>query len=110
MEFALPEFLNAFRSVTRQYRRSLFGILAVAFGVIAMTLATGFIEWILRATREGTIQNGLGHVQVMRPGYLVSGQANPGTYLLPPNSANKRRSQRIRRSGRSPRDSPSAAS
>ncbi|MBK7082386.1 MAG: ABC transporter permease [Betaproteobacteria bacterium] len=87
MEFALPEFLNAFRSVTRQYRRSLFGILAVAFGVIAMTLATGFIEWILWATREGTIQNGLGHVQVMRPGYLVSGQANPSTYLLPPNSA-----------------------
>jgi putative ABC transport system permease protein len=87
VELAFWEFLNAFRSVTRQYRRSLFGVLAVAFGVVAMTLATGFIEWILWATREGTIQNGLGHVQVMRPGYLVSGQANPSAYLLPRHSA-----------------------
>lgn len=89
MKPAWSEFLNAFRSVSRQYRRSLFGISAVAFGVIAMTLATGFIEWIFWATREGTIQNGLGHIHVMRPGYLDSGQANPAKYLLPPDSAER---------------------
>ncbi len=78
-----PEYINAFRNVTRQYRRSLFGISAVAFGVVALTLAAGFIEWIFWATREGTIQSGLGHVHVMRPGYLDGGQADPLKYLLP---------------------------
>ena len=67
------DYLNAFRNVMRQYRRSLFGISAVAFGVTALTLAAGFIEWIFWATREGTIQTGLGHIHVMRPGYLEAG-------------------------------------
>ncbi|MGA8146826.1 MAG: FtsX-like permease family protein [Gallionellaceae bacterium] len=86
MHFAWQEYLNAFRNVTRQYRRSLFGISAVAFGVVALILAAGFIEWIFWATREGTIQTGLGHIQVMRPGYLDGGQANPLRYLLPQQS------------------------
>ena len=86
MQFAWSEYLNAFRNVTRQYRRSLFGVSAVAFGVVALTLAAGFIEWIFWATREGTIQAGLGHVHVMRPGYLDGGQADPLKYLLPKDS------------------------
>lgn len=77
------EFLTAFRNVTRQYRRSLFGIAAVAFGVIALLLAAGFIEWVFWASREGAIQSGLGHVHVMRKGYLENGQADPGQYLMP---------------------------
>jgi len=80
------EYLNAFRNVTRQFRRSLFGISAVTFGVVALTLAAGFIEWRFWATREGTIQTGLGHVHVMRPGYLDGGQADPLKYLLPKDS------------------------
>jgi len=83
VRFVWLEYLNAFRNVTRQYRRSLFGISAVTFGVVALTLATGFIEWILWAAGEGTIQSGVGHVQVMRSGYLDGGQANPLKYLLP---------------------------
>nr|AEQ20451.1 LolE permease component of an ABC-transporter system [uncultured bacterium CSL132] len=86
MRFAWLEYLNAFRNVTRQYRRSLFGISAVTFGVVALTLAAGFIEWIFWATREGTIQAGLGHIHVMRPGYLDGGQADPLKYLLPQES------------------------
>ena len=78
------EYTNAFRNVTRQYRRSLFGIATVTFGVVALLLAAGFIEWIFWATREGTIQNGLGHIHVMRPGYLDDGQANPMSYLIDP--------------------------
>jgi len=81
------ELLGAFRNVTRQYRRSLFGIGAVAFGVIALLLASGFIEWIFWAAREGAIASGLGHVNVMRPGYLENGQAAPRDYLLPRQSA-----------------------
>ena len=83
MQFAWFEYLIAFRNVTRQYRRSLFGIFAVTFGVVAIVLAAGFIDWILLAAREGAIQTGLGHIQIMRPGYLVSGQADPPRYLMP---------------------------
>lgn len=77
------EYLNAFRNVTRQYRRSLFGVAAVAFGVIALLLAAGFIEWIFWASREGTIQAGLGHVHVVRQGYIQDGQADPARFLIP---------------------------
>jgi putative ABC transport system permease protein len=81
------EFISAFRNIVRQYRRSLFGISAVAFGVIALLLAAGFVEWIFWASREGTIQEGLGHIHVMRPGYLEDGQADPNRFLMPDNSA-----------------------
>ena len=40
------DYLAAFRNITRQYRRSLMGIAAVAFGVMSLILAGGFIEWI----------------------------------------------------------------
>ena len=86
MQLAWQEYLNAFRNITRQYRRSLFGISAVTFGVVALILAAGFIEWIFWATREGSIQTGLGHIHVMRPGYLDGGQADPLRYLLPQQS------------------------
>ncbi len=77
------EFLSAFRNIVRQYRRSLFGISAVAFGVIALLLTGGFIEWIFWAAREGTIEEGLGHIHVMRRGYLENGQADLYKYLMP---------------------------
>ncbi len=83
MRYAWFEYLLAFRNVTRQYRRSLFGIFAVTFGVVALILAAGFIDWILWASREGAIQTGMGHVQIMRPGYLDGGQADPLRYLMP---------------------------
>jgi putative ABC transport system permease protein len=84
--FCWLEYRNAFRNVTRQYRRSLFGIAAVAFGVLALLLAAGFIEWIFWATRESTIQTGLGHIHVVRPGYIDRGQADPWRYLMPQQS------------------------
>ncbi len=84
MHLAWLEYLNAFRNVTRQYRRSLFGIAAVAFGVMALMLAAGFIEWIFWAGRDGAIKTGLGHIQVMRPGFLEDGQADPWRFLMPP--------------------------
>jgi putative ABC transport system permease protein len=56
----------ALRSVTRHRRRSAFAVSAIACGVIATILAGGFIQWIYWATREGTIQSGLGHIEVKR--------------------------------------------
>ena len=95
MGIAWFEYLGALRNVTRQYRRSLFGISAVAFGVVALLLAAGFIEWIFWATRESTIENGQGHVQVMRTGYLADGHADPWRFLMPQSSAAKETIERF---------------
>jgi putative ABC transport system permease protein len=89
MRLGWLEYLNAFRNVTRQYRRSLFGISAVGFGVVALLLAAGFIEWVFWAAREGAIQTGLGHIHVTQSGYLDRGLADPWHYLLPQQSPNK---------------------
>jgi putative ABC transport system permease protein len=77
------ELLLAAREITRRKRRSAVAVGAVAFGVVALLLASGFIEWILWAMREGTIRSGLGHIQITRPGYLNSGLADPLSFLLP---------------------------
>ncbi len=83
--FVLDLFL-AFRSVARQRRRSGMAIVAVSFGIIALLLAGGFIEWIFVDMRESTIRSQLGHVQVVRPGYFKSGVSDPFAYLLPEKS------------------------
>ena len=73
----------ALRNTLRQRRRSGVAILAIAFGVIAMMLAGGFIEWIFWASREGTAVTQIGHIQVVKPGYHRDGQSDPYAYLLP---------------------------
>jgi putative ABC transport system permease protein len=80
------DLLIAFRNVFRHRRRSLTGISSVAFGVVALMLAAGFIEWIYWAMREDTIRSRLGHMQIVRAGYLEDGQADPFRFLLPANS------------------------
>lgn len=84
-----PRVALAIRSVTRQRRRSLTGIVAVAFGVVALILAAGFIEWIYWAMREDTIGSRLGHIQIVRAGYLEAGTADPFRFLLPDESADR---------------------
>lgn len=79
----------SFGNVMRHGRRSLAGSVAVAFGAIALITAAGFIEWIYFAMREGTIYAGLGHIQVMRPGFLERGSADPFGYLLPDHAAER---------------------
>jgi len=60
---------------------------AVMFGIVALMLASGFIEWIYYDLRESTIHSRLGHLQVVRPGYHRAGQSDPFAYLLPAGSA-----------------------
>lgn len=79
----MADLLIALRNLARNRRRSLAALFIVAFGVIALVLAEGFIQWIFWAMREGTIQFQSGHIQVVRPGYFSSGAANPLGYLLP---------------------------
>ena len=73
----------ALRNTFRHRRRSAIALSAIGFGLVALLLAGGFIEWVYWATREAAIQNGLGHIHVMRPGYRDAGTANPLAYLLP---------------------------
>jgi putative ABC transport system permease protein len=77
----------AWRNVARQRRRSAVAVAAVAFGVVALVIAGGFIDWLLTALRESTINAQIGHIQVMRPGYREDGVADPFRYLLPQQSA-----------------------
>lgn len=79
--------LHASRCVLRQRRRTAIAAGAIAFGVVALILAGGFIEWIFWATRQGTIQSGVGHITVSRAGYRAEGAADPMRYLLPAQSS-----------------------
>ena len=72
----------ALRNIFRHRRRTATALAAISFGVIALLLASGFIEWIFWAMREGVIQQRTGHIQVTRPDYLKTGSADPFAYLL----------------------------
>lgn len=82
MKFWLLDLWLAMRSVLRQGRRTLIAIGAVSFGVIAMILSAGFIEWLMEGMRESTIKSQLGHVQVVRPGYVERGTADPFGFVI----------------------------
>jgi putative ABC transport system permease protein len=75
--------LLALRNLSRHRKRTAIALGTISFGVIALLLADGFIQWIFWAMRESTIQSRLGHIQVTRPGYLQAGRADPFAYLLP---------------------------
>ncbi|MEJ2553417.1 MAG: FtsX-like permease family protein [Gammaproteobacteria bacterium] len=55
----------------------------VTFGLVALLLAGGFIEWIYSAGRESAIESQLGHIQITRPGYFERGFAEPFAFLMP---------------------------
>lgn len=74
---------TALRNILRQRRRSTVALIAIGFGVVAMMLAAGYIEWIYWANREGLAVNQLGHIQITKPGYHEEGQADPPAFLLP---------------------------
>jgi putative ABC transport system permease protein len=75
----------AARNLARHPRRSSVAVLAIAAGIAALLLASGFIEWNLDHFREATIHSQLGHLQIVRPGYHEAGTSAPLRYLLPPN-------------------------
>ncbi len=72
----------AFRNLTRHKRRSAISLGTVTFGVAALLLASGFIEWIFQDFRETTIHSQLGHIQIVKPGYFVTGKADPYHFLF----------------------------
>ncbi len=82
MKFALLDLWLAMRSVLRQGRRTMIAIGAVSFGVVAMILAAGFIEWLMEGMRESTIKSQLGHIQIVRPGYVERGTSDPFGFII----------------------------
>ena len=86
----MANLLIAMRNLARNRRRALAALITVAVGVISLMLADGFIQWVFWGMREGTIQSQLGHIQVMRPGYLKAGAADPYAYVLPESSPQRR--------------------
>lgn len=75
----------AIRNLSRQKRRSLISISAVAFGITALVISSGFIEWIFHDFRETSIRSQLGHLQIVLPNYHELGKSDPYAYLLPEN-------------------------
>ena len=73
----------AWRNVLRHRRRTAIALGAIAFGVVALIVAGGFIEWIFVDFRESSIRSHLGHIQVTRSGYRDGSAADPFAYLLP---------------------------
>ncbi|WP_263771500.1 ABC transporter permease [Propionivibrio soli] len=69
--------------------------LTVAFGIVAFLLAGGFIAWVFEQMREATIHSQLGHFQIVRPGFFEKGIADPYAYLLPDQSVEQQKVERL---------------
>ena len=80
----LTQLKLAARDLTRNHTRTLISLSAIAFGVMALLLAGGFIEWIFWAIGDAAIYNtGLGHAQISRPGFRATGFADPKAFCCP---------------------------
>jgi putative ABC transport system permease protein len=79
----MAELRIAFRNLRRQPVRSTIAISAIFFGVLALMLGGGFIEWIFWAMREATVYSKLGHIQVARAGYFSQAQEEPSAFVIP---------------------------
>ncbi len=74
----------AWRNLSRQWRRSIASLGAVAFSVAALLVATGFNAALFREFREATIHSDTGHLQITRPGFQERGRSDPAAFLMPP--------------------------
>lgn len=75
--------LFAARNLFRHWKRSAIALGSIVFGMVALLLSGGFIEWGLWFGRDSTIHSQLGHMQVTRPNFYTTGIADPFKYLLP---------------------------
>lgn len=80
---------QSIRNLVRQPRRTAAALCAIGFGVVALLIAGGFIEWILADMREATIHSRLGHIEIVKPGYFEYGISDPSRYLLPSGTADQ---------------------
>src|SRR5688572_5834730 len=79
----LLEIRLALRNLLRQPRRTVIALSSISFGVIALLLSCGFIEWIFWAMRDATIHSRLGHIQIASSEFFAGSSANPSAFVLP---------------------------
>lgn len=79
----LPDLLRlALRNTLRQRGRTAVTLSAIAFGVIALILAGGFIKDTIDELGESMIHSQSGHLQISRRGFREQGARDPGAYLI----------------------------
>lgn len=82
MRQLVSDLVIAWRNLTRNRQRSVVSVMTVASGIVAFSLASGFIAWIFVDMRDSTVRSQLGHVQIVRPDYFDKGIADPYGFLL----------------------------
>ena len=72
----------ALRNIFRHRSRTLLTLGAIAFGVAALIVSTGFVNNFLLQLREATIHSQFGHLQVFKFGYFKLGNRAPYDYMI----------------------------
>lgn len=72
----------ALRNIFRNRSRTALTLAAITTGVAAIIVSGGFVQDIFIQLRESTIHSRLGHLQIVRKGYLEYGQRDPSHYLI----------------------------
>jgi putative ABC transport system permease protein len=73
----------AVRNLFRNGRRSLFTVLAIALGFVAVNVLGGFTAYIFNSLKESYIYaEANGHLTIFKTGFLDKGKLDPVRYLL----------------------------
>ena len=72
----------AFRNIFRNRARTALTLAAIIVGVSTVIVSGGFVEDIFIQLQESTIHSRLGHLQIIRQGYLEYGRRDPSKYLI----------------------------
>lgn len=75
----------ALRNAFRNRRRSLVTLIAIAFGLTAINLFSGYISNVYAGLEQQAVMGErLGHLTIFKRGFLLDGKLNPKRYLFLP--------------------------
>lgn len=72
----------ALRNILRNRLRTALTLAAIVCGAAAIIVSGGFVEDVFVQLRESTIHSHLGHLQLLRHGYLELGRRDPFRYVI----------------------------
>lgn len=81
----------ASRNVLRQRGRALSVLAAIAFGVMSLVVAQGFLEDVFRQLAEAIVHSQSGHIQLARRGFFENGAHQPEKYIVSDPEGDKKR-------------------
>jgi putative ABC transport system permease protein len=82
--------LLALKNVFRNRRRSFVTHAAIAFGLAAINLFSGYISNVYAGLEQQAVMGErLGHLTIFRRGFLLEGKLNPKRYLFSPDDTRK---------------------